>query len=57
MGGNNTDTGLNNIQYTAEFGNGVSASIGLDDPLSFNRTNVFNLATTSAAGVVSLAES
>ena len=55
LGGNNTDTGLNNIQYTAEFGNGVSASIGLDDPLAFNRTNVFNLATTSAAGVVTLA--
>jgi hypothetical protein len=45
LGGNNTDTGLNNIQYTAQFGNGVSASIGLDDPLGFNRTNVFNLAT------------
>ena len=26
LGGNNTDTGVNNIQYTAEFGNGV----GLD---------------------------
>jgi hypothetical protein len=32
LGGQNTDTGVNNIQYTAEFGNGVSASIGLDDP-------------------------
>ena len=32
LGGNNTDTGLNNIQYTAQFGNGVSGSIGLDDP-------------------------
>jgi hypothetical protein len=28
LGGSNTDTGLNNIQYTAEFGNGVSGSIG-----------------------------
>ena len=26
LGGNNTDTGVNNIQYTTEFGNGVSAS-------------------------------
>ena len=26
LGGHNTDTGINNIQYTAEFGNGVSAS-------------------------------
>ena len=33
LGGQNTDTGVNNIQYTAQFGSGVSASIGLDDPL------------------------
>ena len=44
MGGHNTDTGTNNVQYTAEFGNGVSASIGLDDPVVWNRTAVFNLA-------------
>ena len=43
LGGQNTDTGVNNIQYTAEFGNGVSASIGLDDPTVWNRTNVINL--------------
>jgi hypothetical protein len=42
LGGNNTDTGVNNIQYTAEFGNGVSASIGLDDPTVWNRTAVWN---------------
>src|SRR3954468_3930076 len=44
LGGNNTDTGVNNIQYTAQFGNGVSGSIGLDDPVVWNRTSVFNLA-------------
>jgi Porin subfamily len=55
LGGNNTDTGLNNIQYTAQFGNGVSGSIGLDDPSLFNRTNVFNLATgLNANGVTGL---
>ena len=43
LGGNNTDTGVNNIQYTAEFGNGVSASIGLDDPTVWDRTAVYNL--------------
>ena len=37
------DTGPNNIQYTVEFGNGVSASIGLDDPTVWDRTNVYNL--------------
>src|SRR5262249_40123869 len=48
MGGNDSVTGVNNIQYTAQFGNGVSGSIGLDDPVVFNRTNVFNLAAGTA---------
>jgi hypothetical protein len=44
MGGEDSDTGVNNIQYTAQFGNGVSASIGLDDPSVWDRTSVYNLA-------------
>jgi hypothetical protein len=51
LGGNNTDTGVNNIQYTAQFGNGVSASIGLDDPQVWNRTAVYNLSIPGAIGV------
>ena len=47
LGGHNTDTGVNNIQYTAQFGNGVSGTIGLDDPSCWNRTNVYNLASGS----------
>jgi hypothetical protein len=43
LGGQNTDTGVNNIQYTAQFGNGVSGTIGLDDPTVWNRTAVYNL--------------
>ena len=39
LGGHDTVTGVNNIQYTAQFGNGVSATIGLDDPTVFNRTS------------------
>jgi hypothetical protein len=50
MGGNNTDTGVNNIQYTAQFGNGVSATIGLDDPTVWNRTAVYNLSIPAAIG-------
>ncbi|WOH48690.1 porin [Bradyrhizobium sp. sBnM-33] len=50
LGGQNTDTGVNNIQYTAEFGNGVSASIGLDDPIVWDRTAVYNLSIPSAIG-------
>ena len=40
LGGHDTVTGVNNIQYTAQFGNGVSGTIGLDDPTVFNRTAV-----------------
>ena len=43
MGGADYVTGVNNIQYTAQFGNGVSGTIGLDDPTVFNRTSVLNL--------------
>ena len=50
LGGNNTDTGVNNIQYTAEFGNGVSTSIGLDDPTVWDRTVVNNLSIPGAIG-------
>jgi len=45
LGGHDTVTGVSNIQYTAQFGNGVSGTIGLDDPTVFNRTAVYNLTT------------
>jgi hypothetical protein len=54
VGGHDTVTGTNNIQYTAQFGNGVSGTIGLDDPLGFNRISVYNLSTTAASGAISL---
>src|SRR6187551_2686906 len=47
MGGADYVTGVNNIQYTAQFGNGVSGTIGLDDPGVFNRTSVLNLGNAS----------
>jgi hypothetical protein len=49
MGGADYVTGVNNIQYTAQFGNGVSATIGLDDPTVFNRTAVLNLGVAGSA--------
>ncbi|HXI07645.1 MAG: porin [Bradyrhizobium sp.] len=46
LGGFQQDnTGTNNIQYKVEFGNGVTASIGLDDPTVWDRTAVYNLST------------
>jgi hypothetical protein len=44
LGGHDDVTGVPNVQYTAQFGNGVSGSIGLEDPFVFNRTSVYNLA-------------
>lgn len=49
LGGQNTDTGVNSIQYTAQFGNGVTGSIGLDDPVVWDRTSVFNLSLPLSA--------
>src|SRR5437773_1755511 len=49
IGGHDTVTGVNNVQYTAQFGNGVSGTIGLDDPTVFNRTALYNLSAGLAA--------
>ncbi|MBV9462056.1 MAG: porin, partial [Bradyrhizobium sp.] len=43
--GMQTDTGVNNIQYTAQFGNGVSATIAAEDPSTPDRTSIYNLST------------
>jgi hypothetical protein len=51
MGGHDTVVGVNNIQYTAQFGNGVTASVGLDDPTVFNRTAVLNLSPASGSAI------
>jgi Porin subfamily len=52
LGGHTTVTGINNIQYTAQFGNGVSGTIGLEDSVAFERTNIFNLAAgLNATGI------
>jgi Porin subfamily len=40
MGGQNTDTGVPNIQYTADFGSGMSFTVGLDDPTVWDRTAI-----------------
>ncbi len=51
LGGHTDVTGTNNIQYSWQFGNGVSATIGLDEGVVFNRTLLLNLANgVSATG-------
>ncbi|NOJ38807.1 porin [Bradyrhizobium australiense] len=52
FGGADYVTGVNNIQYTAQFGNGVSATIGLDDPTVYSRTALLNLGAGNPAGAL-----
>ncbi len=53
VGGYDTITGINNVQYTAQFGNGVSASIGLDDSSAndYNRTQIVNASVAGSANL------
>jgi hypothetical protein len=61
VGGYDTVTGVNNIQYTANFGNGVSGTIGIDDSSAYNRTQINNAVLvgpgafiTNAAGATAI---
>ena len=58
LGGPDYFFGVNNIQYTYQWGNGVSTSIGVDEPVVANRTNLGNVlapSTTAAAGATNVA--
>jgi hypothetical protein len=50
IGGYDDVTGINQVAYTAEFGNGVSASISLEDASSYNQSALYNTSTLTAAG-------
>jgi Porin subfamily len=54
VGGYDTVTGINNVQYTAQFGNGVSATVGIDDAgaSGYNRTQLFNATLVPYPGQV-----
>jgi hypothetical protein len=51
-GGSNNVTGVNQVAYTAQFGQGMSASIALQDPTQYDQSNVFNLSGATAATMV-----
>src|SRR5712672_988434 len=59
-GGSNHVTGVNQVAYTAQFGQGMSAAIALQDPTIYDTTNISNLSfpggvtPSVTAGVVSL---
>ncbi|WP_322514873.1 porin [Rhodopseudomonas palustris] len=52
IGGYDDVTGINQIAYTAEFGNGVSASISLEDQSSYLQSALYNtrIASTVTGG-------
>ncbi|HEY0327707.1 MAG TPA: porin [Rhodopseudomonas sp.] len=54
LGGYDDVTGINQISYTAQFGNGVSAAISLEDPYAYLQSAIYNTtgatAGTSATG-------
>ncbi|NVN86071.1 MAG: porin [Rhodopseudomonas sp.] len=53
LGGYDDVTGINQIAYTAQFGNGVSASISVEDPVTYTQSALYNVSGMTAAGVAS----
>ena len=53
-GGGGSVTGVTQFTYTAQFGNGISASFSAQDPTVYNQVAVANLSTSplSAANLV-----
>jgi hypothetical protein len=54
LGGDDTATGVNQVSYTAEFGNGVTGQISLEDPSSYRQaqgvSGVLNVTGLGSAG-------
>ncbi|MET0409214.1 MAG: porin, partial [Hyphomicrobium sp.] len=42
VGGSGDVTAVNQLTYTTQFGNGVSASIALEDPTAYHQSNLLN---------------
>ncbi|MDE2603971.1 MAG: porin, partial [Bradyrhizobium sp.] len=54
VGGGAALTGVNQFVYTAQFGNGVSATIGVQDPTQYYQAGILNFGVAGAAGVGTL---
>ncbi len=50
VGGGGTVTGVNQFNYTADFGQGISFNIGVQDPTQYYQAGVNNLAVPGAFG-------
>jgi hypothetical protein len=49
VGGGGTVTGVNQFVYTAQFGNGVSGTIGVQDPTQYYQAGVLNFGVSGVA--------
>ncbi len=52
LGGEDDVTGINQLAYTAQFGNGVSASISLEDSFAYRQSGLYNVDTNTAAAFI-----
>jgi hypothetical protein len=52
IGGYDDVTGINQISYTAQFGNGVSAAISLEDPYAYLQSALYNTSNMTATGYI-----
>jgi porin-like protein len=52
VGASGDVTGVNQLSYTAEFGQGISATISAQDQANYYTTNIWNTSLASAAGQV-----
>ncbi len=48
VGGSGDVTAVNQLTYTAQFGNGVSGSIAVVDPTAYHQSNLYNLGANGA---------
>jgi len=52
VGGSGSVNGVNQITYTADFGQGITAALSAEDQSQFFTTNIWNTAGISASGVL-----
>jgi porin-like protein len=52
VGGSGTTTGVNQLTYTVQFGNGASATFSAQDPVAYMQAGLPNLTGATAAGML-----
>jgi hypothetical protein len=51
-GGGGTVTGVNQFSYTADFGQGITASFSAQDATAYGQTNIWNVSGATVAGLL-----